>query len=334
MAGPTFGTRHQNLVKFGVSHEEMVEWVVKAEAVGFESVHVPARALGDPTGNYPSTTYDPPISLAHYAEATEEIRFGTMVVPLAYRHPLSVAKTFGTLDHTSGGRLIFGVGWGWSKHEFAAFDKELRRRGQIFEESVELIRKVWRESDVDFHGEEFDVTDVTIETRPGPDREIPFWFGTFSPSGVGFPPNVERSLAQVGKLADGWVPLVYSMAKKDRMEPEHLAQAWERIESAAVADDRDPDSITVVHAEWFHVIESEADREDCVDALEGWFGGDVADAKNTFVVGTPEEIADEIVAITSGLPRVDHFVLGPLSYDHSQLERCMDEVVPLVEERL
>ena len=55
---------------------------------------------------------DPWVMLGAFAQATERIRLGALVTPLARRRPWKVAKEVVTLDHLSGGRAVVGVGLG------------------------------------------------------------------------------------------------------------------------------------------------------------------------------------------------------------------------------
>jgi alkanesulfonate monooxygenase SsuD/methylene tetrahydromethanopterin reductase-like flavin-dependent oxidoreductase (luciferase family) len=65
---------------------------------------------------------DPWVMLGAFAQATERVKLGAMVTPLARRRPWKVAKEVVTLDHLSGGRVIVGVGLGEPPvDDFAAF---------------------------------------------------------------------------------------------------------------------------------------------------------------------------------------------------------------------
>jgi hypothetical protein len=68
---------------------------------------------------------DPWITLAAIATATERLRLGTMVTPLARRRPVKVARETATLDRLSRGRLTLGVGLGSDQ-----FGSELSKTGE------------------------------------------------------------------------------------------------------------------------------------------------------------------------------------------------------------
>ena len=86
---------------------------------------------------------DPWITLAAIAAATEQVRLGPMVTPLARRRPAKVARETATLDRLSGGRLILGVGLGGDRFagEFSKTGEELddRVRGEMLDEALEIL---------------------------------------------------------------------------------------------------------------------------------------------------------------------------------------------------
>ncbi|GAB3882524.1 hypothetical protein GCM10029964_040410 [Kibdelosporangium lantanae] len=109
---------------------------------------------------------DPWITLAAIAMATEDLRFGPMVTPLARRRPAKVARETATLDRLSGGRLTLGVGLGSNRFadEFQATGEEVddRRRGQMLDESLEILTTAWSGEPVHHHGEHYTVDGVAF----------------------------------------------------------------------------------------------------------------------------------------------------------------------------
>ena len=121
---------------------------------------------------------DPWILLAAIAAATERIRLGPMVTPLARRRPQKVARETVTLDHLSGGRLTFGVGLGVNT------DGELRRFGETvddkaraaeYDEALQLLLALWSGDEVDHHGPHFTAECVRFVPRPIQQPRIPVW---------------------------------------------------------------------------------------------------------------------------------------------------------------
>ncbi|MBJ8340783.1 LLM class flavin-dependent oxidoreductase [Antrihabitans sp. YC3-6] len=131
---------------------------------------------------------DPWITLTAIATATERIRFGPMVTPLARRRPTKVARETATLDLLSGGRLTLGVGLGSDRfgEEWSATGEELddRRRGQMLDESLEILGGAWSGEPVHHRGQHYTVDGITFLPRPVQRPGVPVW-------AAGFPGNAK-----------------------------------------------------------------------------------------------------------------------------------------------
>jgi alkanesulfonate monooxygenase SsuD/methylene tetrahydromethanopterin reductase-like flavin-dependent oxidoreductase (luciferase family) len=121
---------------------------------------------------------DPWISLAAIAAATERIRLGPMVTPVARRRPQKLARETTTLDHLSGGRLVLGAGLGVNTgRELTRFGEEddPRLRGDRLDEGLELLCRLWSGREVTHHGRYFTADAVRFEPRPVQVPRIPIW---------------------------------------------------------------------------------------------------------------------------------------------------------------
>ena len=101
---------------------------------------------------------DPWIALTAVALATERLRLGAMVTPLARRRPWDVARQVAVLDRLSGGRMVFGAGLGGdSRRELSAFGEERdpRARAALLDEALELVVDLWRGEPVTRDGAAF-----------------------------------------------------------------------------------------------------------------------------------------------------------------------------------
>jgi alkanesulfonate monooxygenase SsuD/methylene tetrahydromethanopterin reductase-like flavin-dependent oxidoreductase (luciferase family) len=126
---------------------------------------------------------DPWITLAAIATATERIRLGPMVTPLARRRPAKVARETATLDRLSGGRLTLGVGLGSDRFgsEFSMTAEELdeRRRAQMLDESLDILTEAWSGQLVQHRGEHFTVDGMRFLPRPVQRPGVPVWVAGF-----------------------------------------------------------------------------------------------------------------------------------------------------------
>ena len=75
---------------------------------------------------------EPLTTLAYVAAMTERVRLGTAVLLPALRHPVVLAHQISNLDQISRGRVVLGLGVGWSlpaaEREWAACGMDHRRR--------------------------------------------------------------------------------------------------------------------------------------------------------------------------------------------------------------
>jgi len=151
-----------------VGGPHILEAARAAERAGFDwvscsdHVAVPvsrAAAMG-------AAWFDAGSTLAFVAGATTHIRLLSHVLVLPYRHPLVVAKQYGTLDRLSGGRVILGVGSGHLKPEFTVLGADFARRGALTDEYLAAIAAAWTEEVASFAGETLAFRDVIVAPRP------------------------------------------------------------------------------------------------------------------------------------------------------------------------
>lgn len=145
---------------------------------------------------------DPWITLAAIATATEHLRLGPMVTPLARRRPAKVAKETATLDRLSGGRLTLGVGLGSDRfgNELSKTGESLddRRRGRMLDDSLEILTAAWSGEPVHHHGEHYTIDTVEFLPRPIQRPGVPVWV-------AGFPGNLKP--LQRAARHDGFFPV-------------------------------------------------------------------------------------------------------------------------------
>jgi alkanesulfonate monooxygenase SsuD/methylene tetrahydromethanopterin reductase-like flavin-dependent oxidoreductase (luciferase family) len=126
---------------------------------------------------------DPWITLAAMATATERIRLGPMVTPLARRRPVKVARETATLDRLSGGRLTLGAGLGSDEFasEYSITGEELddRRRASMLDESLEILAAAWSGEQVQHRGEHYTVDGMRFLPRPVQRPGVPVWIAGF-----------------------------------------------------------------------------------------------------------------------------------------------------------
>lgn len=161
---------------------------------------------------------DPWVTLAAVAAATERLRIGTAVTPVARRRPHVLAHQVATLDVLSGGRVVFGAGLGGVEREFGAFGEptDARLRAELLDEGLDLLRRLWAGEHVQHHGAHFTVDGVTLAPRPR-QEPLPIWIGG----------NAPPALRRAARF-DGWIA---DTADPERMtlSPDEVAERLARI---------------------------------------------------------------------------------------------------------
>jgi probable F420-dependent oxidoreductase len=170
-----------NLLNFGpgAGPRSIDSWGRLAEEAGFSFLTISDHVAitEDVFSEYPTPFYDPLITLAYLAAATERVRLGTSVLVLPYRHPLLVARSAANVDQLSGGRLFLGVGVGWAREEFEALDVSFAGRGRRSDEYLKVMRRCWAEERISHNGEFVSFAEVHTGPRPAQSGGIPIWIG-------------------------------------------------------------------------------------------------------------------------------------------------------------
>jgi alkanesulfonate monooxygenase SsuD/methylene tetrahydromethanopterin reductase-like flavin-dependent oxidoreductase (luciferase family) len=139
-------------------------------------------------------------SLAWLAAMTDRVTVGSAVLVLPLYSPVVVAKQFAELDRASGGRISMGIGSGSDPAEIAACGGTSAGRGRRVDESIEIIRSLWRGAKVTTSGPSWDLADTTIAPLPA------------RPGG---PPIIvagrkAAAMRRAALLGDGWLPSMFS----------------------------------------------------------------------------------------------------------------------------
>lgn len=198
----------------------------RAEALGFDFVSTSDHPLGD------QPSYETLALLTWIAARTERIGIATRVLAIPFRRPGMIAKFAESLQRLSGGRLILGLGGGYSDAEIRSLGIPVpspRDKVDGLADAIEIMHASWRGEAATYRGAVHSVEDLVM--RPVPETPIPIWLGTYGP----------RALAVTGRLADGWIPSV-GFAGPDRI-PAMLT----RIKDASEEAGRDRDAVRAIY---------------------------------------------------------------------------------------
>jgi probable F420-dependent oxidoreductase len=186
-----------------------VELAREIEARGLYSLYVPehthiptSRRTPPPTGEAElaeeyKRTLDPFVALAMAAAVTERLVVGTGICLVAQRDPIVTAKAVASIDRESGGRFVFGIGFGWNADEIEHHGVDMKRRRDVAREHVLAMKALWRDDVAAFDGEFVHLSPSWSWPKPGPGRP---------PILVGGSPG-PKLFAHVAEYADGWIPI-------------------------------------------------------------------------------------------------------------------------------
>jgi len=230
--------------------EALAAVATRAEALGFTSLWVTdhiamplsiqspypytadRRAPWEPTVPY----LDAFTALTWAAAVTRRVRLGTSVLVLPMRPPLAVAKTAGTLDYLSGGRVILGVGAGWLEEEFALLGQRFRDRGRRIVEAIRVLKASWAGDPVQFDGAFYRFAPFAMDPKPPQGAHLPILGGGES----------DAALRRVAAHGDGWHGFNH--------RPESAAAALGRLEEFLAAEGRGLDDIDVTVAAYLQPV--------------------------------------------------------------------------------
>jgi probable F420-dependent oxidoreductase len=270
-----------------------------AEDLGFDTAFVPDHYVFEALGQLQTgaPAYEVFFVLTSLAQHTTRIRLGTHVVCMLFRHPAMTARLFAQLDEASGGRVLAGVGAGWTRAEFEMMGipfPDVSERLRIMDEAVTIMRGLWRGQPFSFAGEHFRLKDAVCNPgpvqRPGP----PLMLGG---SGNGI-------LRRAGEWADviHMVPVLgpagtTTIEEIRKLGDDAIGERLARVRRAEAAAGRAPGTVRFATTIFvFHPTDTPAAGRAFLEQLSGTFGGSAENIRRhpVVLVGTHEEMVDEL----------------------------------------
>ena len=167
-------------------------------------------------------TLDQFTALGLAAAVTTTLKVASGIALLAQRDPIWTAKEVATVDHLSGGRLIFGIGYGWNKEEMASHGTAFTERRALLREKALMMKALWTEEEASFQGELMSLEPSWAWPKPVQKPHPPIVMGAAAGP---------KTIADMVEFCDGWLP---NAARTDIAD--HVA----RVRDAVAAAGRDP----------------------------------------------------------------------------------------------
>lgn len=243
------------------------------------------------------------------AEVDPHVRLVTQVIVAPLYHPVLLAEEIATLDIVTEGRLVFGAGLGYRAEEFGYLGVPYQQRASRMDEALELMRLLWTEDEVTFHGRHWTLEGVKPHIRPVQRPHPPIWIGAHSLAGA----------RRAGRFGDGYACPPETPVDEVRQRYQTVKELW-----AARGKPFGPqplrrnilvaDSTEQAVVEYARVAQGRyltyAQRG--LDVMAGTdLAGDFAAAvAGHAVLGTDEEVAARLVELVSTLP-VDPLLVRP-----------------------
>jgi probable F420-dependent oxidoreductase len=285
--------------------EHVRRFAVRAETLGYDSLWLQERIIGD------FTMLEPVTLLSYVAAITTKLKLGTSVILLPLRNPLQLAKAYSTLDVMSGGRAVLGVGLGGGhlgSHE-DVFGYSREGRVTRFTEAVQIIKLLWTEPKSSFQGRYWNFTEISMEPKPLQKPHLPVIFGG----------HHDKALQRAVKFANGWMGAGSSSSASFIREAARLRNFLDESK-------RDPASFHIAKRVYLAVDDDKARGE---QRIREWFAGRYKNADlgpKVSIWGSSAECTEKIQEIVHA--GAQHIVFNPMFDEMEHLEICAKDIMP------
>jgi coenzyme F420-dependent glucose-6-phosphate dehydrogenase len=311
---------------------DLVEYAVLAEQAGLDSVvtsdhFLPWRETG---GHAPFSI----AWMAAVAERTERVLIGTSVLTPTFRYnPAVIAQAFATMALLAPGRIMLGVGTGEALNEIAVSGREwpeFKERAARLREAIDLMRRLWTETEVDFQGEHYTTVGATIYDKPT--SPVPIYIAAGGPQMAKYAGRAgDGFICTSGKGMELYTEQLVPALEEGAASAGRDAAAIDRMIEIKISYDRDPAAALEntrfwaplsLSAEQKHSVSSAQEMERLADELPI-----EQVAKRWIVASDPDEAVALITPyLDAGL---NHLVFHGPGHDQRRfLEQMAEDVIP------
>jgi probable F420-dependent oxidoreductase len=284
----------------GLEWPQLKDVAQAAEGLGYQALLVPDHIVAEGPErqfNPQQILYDAMVEVAVLAEATKTVRIGHLVLCNLFRHPAITAQGLTALDRLSNGRLIAGIGTGWTEREFKMTGlpfPDIATRLRMLEEALTCMRSLWTQAETTFAGEFYQFQDAILWPKPMQQPHPPILLGG---GGKGLLRLAAKHADIVNIISDAGKPGYISLQNVAKLTDDSFRTKIRFLREAAAEHGRDGSAIQISNVIFTTMI------TDSPEATESMAAG-MAPMFNTTpeglrhspmsLIGTPEECIVEM----------------------------------------
>ena len=270
-------------------YRDILDQVRLAEDLGYDSAWLTEH-------HFTEDGYNPSLlpTAGAMAAVTSRIRIGTFVLLLPYQHPVRVSEDVANVDILSNGRLDFGVGQGYSYHEFNSLCIDRRTRAKRLYEGLEIYKKLFTEESVSYEGDFTTIKDLRLSPKSVQKPYPPIWIGARGPKGIVRAARHAHNL--MATFGPDPAPLYLQTLEEEGLDPQSFKIAQLRMVYIAETEDqawRDcQDHLYHLLAFYQDIIEEAKDAEGDDNPLPVNRPEDIRYSvlKDVFMIGTVDQV--------------------------------------------
>jgi alkanesulfonate monooxygenase SsuD/methylene tetrahydromethanopterin reductase-like flavin-dependent oxidoreductase (luciferase family) len=287
----------------GKDHIKNVRKYLDSLANAYESVWIPDHLIPE-MKPYHREYLECLTTTSYLLPQYPNLKFGQLVLGNNYRNPALLAKMSSTLQVLSGGRFILGIGAGWYQEEYKQYGYEFpspRTRIKQLEEAVQIIKMMWQDDEVTFHGEHYRIENACCNPKPDPAPPIVIGGG-----------GEKYTLNVVAKYADWWNGFCFDV--------ETWTHKLNVLSNHCDDVGRDFKDILKSDAWGVAIADSEEEADKIAKHSQYYYQG-------VFLIGTPESIILQMGELVDA--GVEYFQLYFPQYRNIETTQLFaDEVIP------
>jgi alkanesulfonate monooxygenase SsuD/methylene tetrahydromethanopterin reductase-like flavin-dependent oxidoreductase (luciferase family) len=274
-----------------VRFREAVEQVRLAKQAGFDALAAGHHYLSPPYQSLQSLPL-----LARLAGEAPGMDLCLSVLLLAMLNPVQTAEEVASLDIMSEGKVVFGVGIGYRDVEYEAFGTNSKERVPRMLEALHLIKRLWSEEEVTHEGRFFRVHNATCTIRPVQQPHPPIWIAA----------NADPAVVRTARLGHSWfinphaaLPTIerqwerYKQALAEASQPMPAARPI-CLEAHVAPTHEEAVSTARPYLEAKYAAYAEWGQDKVLPGEESFRVGFDDLARDRFILGTPDEVIEEI----------------------------------------